>query len=544
MTRPVIGAAIVVLTLLTFFQFPGHTWLQSDTQIYAPILEHMRDPSVLGKDILVERPHVAYTLYDETAVVWARLTGPSFEQILAGEQIVLRGLGTWGVYLLAAGLGLAPAPALLVAAGFSLGATIMGPAVLSIEYEPVPRGFAIPLLLLAVGLMAQGRRMAAGIAGAAAFLFHAPTCLPFWAVCFVWAVWPGEEHGQRMRVLIPLVIAALVLWIFSRSQAASSEPQEFFGRVGPALEALQRMRGSYNWISIWWRQWLPHYVLLWIATAAACGRLRAGMSRDQQIFMVGIPLYGILSVPASYVLLEKLKWSLMPQVQPMRALLFVAAFAVILAAVAGCRAARNGQWLEAFLWFLLVYLVPANRVVAFPSASRTALIVLLAASSAAAFWLYETHGRGWWPAVAAAATLPFFLIPTWGRVINYPVFEHAELTAVAQWARGATQKDDVFLFPDAAEDLRPGVFREEALRAIYVDWKGGGQINFLKELGAEWWSRWQKAMAGGFDARHLERYHGLGIDYLVIEKKNRLPGAQPVFENAGFSVYAVNALNP
>ncbi len=544
MTRPVIAAAIILLTVLTFFQFPGHTWLQSDTQIYAPIMEHMRDPSVLGKDILVQRPHVAYTLYDETAVGLARVTGLSFEKILAGEQIVLRGLGTWGVYLLAAGLGLAPAPALLVAAGFSLGATIMGPAVLSIEYEPVPRGFAIPLLLLAVGLMAQGRRMAAGIAGGAAFLFHAPTCLPFWTVCFIWAVWPDEERGQRIRVLIPLVLAAIILWIFSRAQAVSSEPQEFFGRVDPALEVLQRMRGSYNWISIWWRQWLPHYVLLWIATVAACWRLRGGLTRDQQILLAGIPLYGILSVPASYVLLEKLKWSLMPQVQPMRALLFVAAFAVILAAVAGCQAARNGRWLEAFLWFVVVYLVPANRVVAFPSASRTALIALLAGCSAAALWFYETQGQGWWPAVTAAAALPFFLIPTWGNVENYPVFEHAELTAVAQWARAATQKDDVFLFPDAAEDLRPGVFREEALRAIYVDWKGGGQINFLKELGAEWWSRWQKAMAGGFDARHLERYRGLGIDYLVIERKNRLTGPQPAFENARFSVYAVNALNP
>ena len=30
--------AIAALALLTFFQFPGHTWLQQDTQIYAPVL--------------------------------------------------------------------------------------------------------------------------------------------------------------------------------------------------------------------------------------------------------------------------------------------------------------------------------------------------------------------------------------------------------------------------------------------------------------------------------------------------------------------------
>jgi hypothetical protein len=544
MTKPVIGAAIVALTLLTFFQFPGHTWLQSDTQIYGPILEHMRDPSVLGKDILVERPHVAFTIYDEITVAWARVTGLSIERVLAGEQIVLRGLGTWGVYLLAAALGLAPEPALLVTAAFSLGATIMGPAVLSIEYEPVPRGFAVPLLMLAVGLMAQGRRLGAGIAGAAAFLFHAPTCLPFWAVCFVWVLWPGEGRAQRARVLIPLGIAAVVLWLFSRPQTASSEPQEFFGRVEPWLETLQRMRGSYNWISVWWRQWLLHYTLLWIATVAACWRLRAGMTQDQRTFLAGIPLYGILSVPASYVLLEGLKWSLMPQVQPMRALLFVAAFAVILGAVAGCRAAQNHRWLEAFVWFLVVYIVPANRVVEIPSLSRTALIAFLAAATVTALWLHESRRAGSWAAIAAAAALPFFLIPTWGAIKNYPTFEHPALSEVAQWAHAATQKDDVFLFPDSAENLRPGVFREEALRAVYVDWKGGGQINFLKQLGAEWWSRWQRVMAGGFDPRNLERYRGLGIDYLVVERKNRLASPQPAFENAGFAVYSVRMLTP
>src|SRR5262249_28228543 len=56
------AAAIAVLALLSFYQFPGHTWLQQDSQIYVPILEHLRDPSVLGNDILVERPHVTFTL--------------------------------------------------------------------------------------------------------------------------------------------------------------------------------------------------------------------------------------------------------------------------------------------------------------------------------------------------------------------------------------------------------------------------------------------------------------------------------------------------
>src|SRR5512140_1909179 len=95
------AAACVALALLTFFQFPGHTWLQQDTQIYAPILEHLRDPSVLRNDILVEQPHVAYTLYDEVAIGLRRVTGLGFEPVLAAQQIATRALGVWGLLLLA-----------------------------------------------------------------------------------------------------------------------------------------------------------------------------------------------------------------------------------------------------------------------------------------------------------------------------------------------------------------------------------------------------------------------------------------------------------
>jgi len=52
----VLYIAICGLALLTFFQFPGHTWLQQDTQIYTPILEHLRDPSVLDRDLMVQYP--------------------------------------------------------------------------------------------------------------------------------------------------------------------------------------------------------------------------------------------------------------------------------------------------------------------------------------------------------------------------------------------------------------------------------------------------------------------------------------------------------
>jgi len=97
MKRFVVGSAILGITLLNFFQFPGRTWLQSDTQIYMPILEHMSDASVLQKDLIAEHPHVAFTLYDETAIALRRITGLDFRHVLQSEQFVFRALGIWGV---------------------------------------------------------------------------------------------------------------------------------------------------------------------------------------------------------------------------------------------------------------------------------------------------------------------------------------------------------------------------------------------------------------------------------------------------------------
>ena len=182
--RLAVGTAIFGLALLTFFQFPGHTWLQQDTQIYAPILEHLRrDPSVLDRDLVVEYPHVSFTLYDEVALALRRLTGSDFQHVLGAEQIVCRALGIWGIYLMATAAGLDLWAALTAAAIFSLGAMIAGPQVLTFEYEPTPRALAVPLVLLALGLPWRTVGMARReFVAAAAVLIHAPTTVPFWIV--------------------------------------------------------------------------------------------------------------------------------------------------------------------------------------------------------------------------------------------------------------------------------------------------------------------------------------------------------------------------
>lgn len=530
-----IGAAILGMTLVNFFQFPGHTWLQQDSQIYAPILEHMWDPGVLQKDIVAQHPHVAFTLYDETAIALRRATGLDFQHVLQAEQFLTRALGIWGAYLIATALGLSDLLALLAASVFALDAFIVGPSVLVFEFEPTPRAFAVPLLFLAMGLVVHDRFVAAGIAASVAFLMHPPTTVPFWIVYVALAVWPPDR--RKLAGLWVLIAAALVLFVASRFQAASAHAQTLFSWVDPHQEQLQRLRASYNWVSTWWQQHMVHYLILYAATALASWRLWKSTPRALRFFFLGLPLIGLASMPLSYLLLERLHWALIPEFQPTRALLFVTALAMLLGAAAACLTVASKRYVEAVAWLVLAFLPPTNTVIEWPSWDRVGVIIVLAALTVAAIRVMQMGSR--WVRVAALATIlaPPFLIPTWGKVENYPVLQTPELEQLAHWARTSTPPDAVYLFAGAGHDLEPGVFRAEALRAIYVDWKSGGQVNFFKDLGEEWWSRWQQTMAEPFDPNGVARYRALGIDYIVVSPKDRLPNATPAFENARYVVY-------
>jgi len=522
MKRLAIAVSAVVLALLTFFQFPGHTWLQQDSQIYAPVLEHLRDPSVLRNDMLVQQPLVAYTLYDEAALALRGLTGLGFREVLAFEQVVARALGIWGLYLMAEALGLSLGPALLVSAICSLGATIAGPTVLSIEYEPTPRAFAVPLLICAVGLAAHRRYLGAGIAAACAFLCHPPTTLPFLAVYLVLVTWRRRWWG-----LAPVLAAIAILLIAARGQSPV-----LFSHLTPLQEQLQRMRASYVWISTWPAALIIHHLILFAILLMAFARIRREIPLELRVLVLGLGILGVLSMPISWLLLEHWRWALVPQLQPMRALLFVALLVQFLTAAAGVNAVVRRRPLEAVAWFALAYLLPLQPVVTGPLAwNRVVLVVALAALTALAVWRTPRLA----PVAAMAA---FFAIPTLGGVVNYPQLHTPELAQLSAWARASTPPDAVFLFPDAARGLDPGIFRAEALRAVYVDWKAGGQANYLKEFGDEWWSRWQQTMARGFKPADMAKYEGLGIGYAVLQRKNRLP--QPAaFENAKYAAYAV-----
>ncbi|MBZ5586544.1 MAG: hypothetical protein LAQ30_31040 [Acidobacteriia bacterium] len=303
-----IAAACLALALLTFFQFPGHTWLQQDSQIYTAIMERLDDASALRHDILAAKPHVAYTLYDETTLALAFLTRFDLRTVLAVEQVAARALGIWGLYLMAMGWAGSGLPrftrvhALCVAAVCSLGATVAGPTVLTVEYEATPRAFALPLVLCAIGLTAHGRFVAAGVAAAAAFLFHPPTALPFWILFIVVACWPGKPAiiVRRLGGMAPLAGAVVILTIFAHRQEGAGEAQAFFTRLTPFLERLQRWRASYNWISTWPPGVIGHYVILFGVLLAAFARIRREMGFELRVLLLGLPALGMLSAMPAF----------------------------------------------------------------------------------------------------------------------------------------------------------------------------------------------------------------------------------------------------
>ena len=553
-----IAGVCLALSLLTFFQFPGHTWLQQDSQIYLPILEHLRDPSLLRNDILVQHPHVAFTLYDETALALRRATGRDFHDVLASQQLATRALGIWGLLLMAEALGLAFAPAFLVAALCSLGAAIPGPAVLTFEYEPTPRAFAVPLLLCAIGLLAHRRYLASGIAASAAFLYHPPTALPFWGAYCVLALWPHRKHRrhrepsdhrepsepsapnehsehnehnehrdrrERLAAFLPLAAACLVLAAAAHAQSVPGEGQHFFARLDATQQFLEHTRTAYVWISTWSAAAILHHLLILAAGILAFLRLRLAIPAGLRVFLPALATLAVLSLPLSWLLLEHFQWGLVPQVQPLRTLLFLTLGAQFLTAAAGARALLGHRPVEAFPWFAFAYLLPLQPLLTGPWACRRAALALALAA------LTALAGMRLAPAVSLAA---FFAIPLLGGVVNYPRLLTPPLAELNAWARTHTPRDAVFAFPAPRRSLVPGIFRGEALRAVYVDWKGGGQVNYLPSLGELWWFRWQQTR--DFHPADLPRYQAMGVAFIVLPYPL---GAPPAFHNSTYFVYPV-----
>ena len=99
----------------------------------------------------------------------------------------------------------------------------------------------------------------------------------------------------------------------------------------------------------------------------------------------------------------------------------------------------------------------------------------------------------------------------------------------------------MFFFGDVGHGLQPGIFRARSLRALYVDWKSGGQANLLRDYGFEWWKRWHAVNQSELPLRALDDYRRMGIDYLIVQRGHEPAGATPVFRNARWTALALSS---
>jgi len=194
-----------------------------------------------------------------------------------------------------------------------------------------------------VGQAARGRTLASALAASVAFLYHPPTVYSFWLVFVALALWRRE-----WRALGVLVCAVSVLLVAAKFQVDVSEKQVFWARIdapweAPGSECVRhttgcppgrwRCTGNTRFCGCfpWWR------------TGGCDPASRAGR------FLLGMPVIGMLSLPASYLLLEAARVGAYSAFQPARALLFVTAFAVIWR-IGGGRAAAMARSMEAAVW--------------------------------------------------------------------------------------------------------------------------------------------------------------------------------------------------
>ena len=95
----------------------------------------------------------------------------------------------------------------------------------------------------------------------------------------------------------------------------------------------------------------------------AFARIRREIPLELRVLVLGLGILGVASMPVSWLLLEHWRWALVPQLQPMRALLFVALLVQFLTAAAGVKAAVAIVRSRLSPGLRLAYLLPLQPVV-------------------------------------------------------------------------------------------------------------------------------------------------------------------------------------
>ena len=481
-------AGIAVVTWFEFEFFPGHGYLRSETQVYVPILERLASPGLLSRDLVATHPLFTYTIYDEVTLFLHEVLRLKIETALLAQQIVFRAAGTMGIFLLALSGGMSDLRALLTSAIINLGGFLPGPELHLIDPEPTTRAFAFGLLLLCIGFFAREKPLLAGFAGGLAFVYDARAAAPFWiALLIMFACDPKLRRLARPSLTI-LAVFILLLANMAQLQPGARDPRGLFDKVAAPITRIQQYRTPSVWVSSWVARDLWIYLALLLVALWVTRQVWPSLNRQARWLLILLPILGLLSVPLSYVLLERARWFLVPQIQPAQTLSLLVVCTSVVCAIAGMRATSVGRWRTALPYLGLILLIPATN-------------------------LY--------------------------RRAPAPALDDVQL---ANWAEANTWGGSMFLFPDAGKDLYPGAFRARSRRAVWVDWETGTQADYFDTFADEWSRRWQDTMEGDYSEKRLQRLLFLPIDYFVLKRAHKLAGIKPVFGTDALLVYDAQAI--
>lgn len=260
-----------------------------------------------------------------------------------------------------------------------------------------------------------------------------------------------------------------------------------------------------------------------------------------------LPSLGIVSVPVSYGLLEGLRWSAIPQIQPARELIYTVITSSLGCGIAGLTAALDRRIPEALLWLTVVFAVPLQPhmldLLGIATITHLAELIFSIALAATLVGLVLQFGGTKLRPVVLVVPLLAMLAGTATRWLQHmPKVNNTSIDEIAIWAQNNTWGSSMFLFPDAGRALYPGRFRAESRRALWVDWKSGSLSNYFESFADDWYERWQGTMDQPFSPAHLQSMLSLPVDYLVLKRTDRLPGVKPVFANHDFVVYDAREL--
>lgn len=539
---PLLCLAIFAAAWLEFTVFPGHSYLEGDTQLYVPVLERMAAPGLLSRDLVATNGALSLTAYDEATLLLHEGARQPIRRALLAQEFVCRLAALLGVFLLARATGLGHLFSFVIAAIINLGACLAGPAVFLTDREPLPGPFAFSLLLLAMGLLAQEVPLLAGIAAGVAFLYDPVLAAPFWCVLIV-----AFAFDAGIRKLIRPMLPILLIFILLLANLAQLQPgtaaQPLLSRLPIDLVAFQSLYTPQLYVSSWPAGEVSQILALFVFGIWAAARCWSLLSACFRWLVLGTGLCGVLSIPVSYLLVDQGHFAWAARAQPSRALLFSAAASALLFGLAGMRAILHRSPMESFAWFFLLFTLPLShgvfdclRLTNAIHAIQFALALTLAAFlTGLLLWLAASGSMRF-----LIAVIPFAAAVALSQTPGLraePIPMHASLTQLAAWADSSTWGSSVFLFPDAGYSAYPSVFRAQSRHGLWVDWNTRRGVAFSEPAAARWQERWRGSLQNGFSIASLEKSLPLPIDYYVLATRNQLVGARHAFMNRDFVVY-------